>query len=208
MIQYNYMKKLLLWLLPFILLGCNAKRNIKSQYPNGMVYEDYYESKRNPGQKEGVYKVFDDKGNLLEEAHYKKGLLNGKRILYYPNKQINVEENYVDGNFEGIYLEFFNNGNKKTEGQYLNCAMNGAWKYYYLNPPNKLKEMVTFSDNEENGPYELYMPSGVLSERGTYKNGFEEGKIEIFDTISGKLMREMVFKDSMIISINNIQIND
>jgi hypothetical protein len=75
------MKKLLWCILPLVLLACNSKRNIKSQYPNGMVYEDYYESKQHPGQKEGVYRVYDDKGGLIEEANYKKGLLDGKRIL-------------------------------------------------------------------------------------------------------------------------------
>ena len=131
MIQYNYMKKLLWCILPLVLLACNSKRNIKSQYPNGMVYEDYYESKQHPGQKEGVYRVYDDKGGLIEEANYKKGLLDGKRILYYPQKRISVEENYKDGKFEGPYLEFYVNGNKKTEGQYLNGAMDGLWRYYF-----------------------------------------------------------------------------
>ena len=56
MIQYNYMKKLLWCILPLVLLACNSKRNIKSQYPNGMVYEDYFESKQHPGQKKLIIK--------------------------------------------------------------------------------------------------------------------------------------------------------
>ncbi len=201
----SYMKKLLCIVFALSVFSCQQNKKVTIRDNQGNVIYQYYVLSKDMKVKNGPYEAFYEDGTLMEKATYKQGVLEGERNLYYPNGAVNVVEHYKEGVFEGSYAEFFNHGGKKSEGQYVNNEMTGLWKFYFNEPKNQLREEIHFEKNLENGPYVLYSKKGFRLESGNYKNGFEEGKIQIFDTISGKLIRETVFKDSMVVETKRIQ---
>ena len=201
----SYMKKLLCVIFALGIFSCQQNKKVTILDNQGNIIYQYYVLTKDIKTKNGPYEAFYEDGTLMEKATYKQGVLEGERNLYYPNGAVNVVENYKNGMFEGSYAEFFNHGGKKSEGQYINNEMSGLWKFYFNEPKNQIREEIHFQGNVENGPYTLYSKKGFRLESGTYKNGFEEGKIQIFDTLTGKLIRETVFKDSMVVETKRLQ---
>jgi len=67
--------------------------------------------------------------------------------------------------------------------------MEGKWKTYY--PSGKLKEVVTFVDNEENGPFVEYYENGKIKAEGTYIDGDNEHGLLLLYNPFGVLYKKM-----------------
>lgn len=142
------------------------------------------------GALEGKYERISPQGIKLEEANYQGGQYQGKRVLFFANTgDTMIVETYEKGRFEGPYQLYHPNGKLKMEGQYRDNAMAGQWYQYYDN--GALKEVVTFSNNEENGPFKEYHPNGKLSAEGSYLHGdHEHGQLKVYDE-TGALIKIM-----------------
>jgi antitoxin component YwqK of YwqJK toxin-antitoxin module len=171
-----------------LIIGCTDKK-VKMYDDLGRITEEFYESKNH--QKNGSYTAFYPSGKIREKCQYKNGTLTGKRILYYENGQIEIEETYSpSGLLHGPYYIYYDNGKLKLEKSYSENVMEGILKTYY--PDGTLKEEVTMSNNTENGPFSEYYQNGQLHWKGTYRNGDNEyGLLYEFDSLAApiKIMR-------------------
>lgn len=140
-------------------------------------------------KKQGLFVLYDNEGNKIEEANFKDNLLDGERKLFYENGKIETLENYKSGKFDGVYQTFYQNGLLELEGIYKEDTMEGVWKRYY--ETGELMEMVTYQNNQENGPFKEFYTSGVLKTEGQYLNGDQEhGLLKLYDE-TGKIEKKM-----------------
>ncbi len=81
-------------------------------------------------------------------------------------------------------------GELRNQGQYVDNMMAGLWYRYY--PNGQAAEAVTFSGNEEEGPFWEWHENGQLKAEGNYKpGGREEGPLRLYDE-QGELARVML----------------
>lgn len=174
-------------MLCLVLLSCGQKK-VEERYDDGLLKAEYYVD--GEGLYHGSYKQYYPSGQLREEARFEKNLLSGTRILYYPSGKIEIEERYnPPGIMEGLYRTYYEDGTLKLEKQYAKNQISGILKVFY--PSGKIKEVVTMSENEENGPFTEYYENGAIHWKGTYLKGDNEfGKLEEFDSL-GNLIKVM-----------------
>ena len=134
-------------------------------------------------------------GTLYEEATYKADTLEGKRTIYYKNGNPEIIENYKRGVLSGTYQTFYEEGGNDIVGEYDNGVMTGVWKRHY--PSGQVMELVTFSDNLENGPFTEFHENGKLKAEGQYAGGNrEQGLLKLYDE-NGELYKRMECDDGI-----------
>ena len=129
--------------------------------------------------KEGIWKNYNRKGELMNEGYYKsdrqtgtwkyfhsstkiksKGqLLNGKKEgiweHFYDDGSLSFTANYVNDQQEGKCQAFYKNGKLSTESFYKNGKLNGAHiTFSSRNPDTTL--YLTYVDNKRMGLFKKY----------------------------------------------------
>lgn len=113
-----------------------------------------------------IKRILDDHGQLVEEAHYVNGLLQGKRILWSPAGIKIGEADYQDGKLHGRSVLWNETGNKILDACY--------------------------ESGELHGPYSSWWDNGIVKEQGCFKNGKRVGVYRWF-TQGGKLLSEQSY---------------
>lgn len=146
-------------------------------------------------EKHGKWQFFTYDGVLEEEAFYYRNRLHGKRVFYYPNKQVK-QESYFNFNVpDSSYKEFTENGTLQIKGQFELGSPVGRWEYYY--PDGSPKSIENVSNDtiylmeywEEQAPHKKtiqngngklvsYYVDGVVKESYTFQNGLKTGPFE------------------------------
>lgn len=168
--------------------------------------------------RDGLYLRLNLEGDTLETIDYKQGVIEGQRILYYPDGTVKTVENYINNEYNGSYQTFYENGAPKQIGNFQNNQFTGELKSYYETPTGRLRESVYFVAGEEDGPFKQFYPNGQLEAEGHYQKGqrsgefkeyhpngelaatgrylddIEDGEIKIFDT-TGVLIKIYIFED-------------
>jgi hypothetical protein len=192
--QLKLLKRPALLITISLLLFSCTKKKVEIKNPAGEVVEKYFVSRKDPNLRVGSYKAYYDNGNLLEEAEYENGLPDGERKMYFEDGQLMIVEHYAKGVFEGEYLSYHADGGLAVSGQYKDNVMDGAWKKYFKTPKNRVKEEVTFSNNEEEGPFKEYHLNGKVSVEGNYSGGYMDGDIIVYDE-SGKVVKKLLYQN-------------
>lgn len=176
--------------------SCGKKEfEVIKRYDAAGTLQEEYTIRISTATQHGAYtKYYADK-KLQETGFYKNGVQDSLRIIYHANGNKQVEEYYADGKIGGVYKAYFETGQLEEEGGYdAESTMRGKWKYYY--PSGKLKEVITFHNNVENGPFIQYHPNGKKQAEGTYvpfalgaveEEGVEQGELKEYD-INGELI--------------------
>jgi len=171
-------KILYLAIFTMVLTSCSKLESISET--NELGYTETYLRDRTNFAREGWSEIVDQKGKLMEKAHYLHDTLDGIRILFYENGDTNIRETYHRGIFEGEYQLFYEGGQIKQAGQYVDNEMFGDWTQYYEN--GNIKEIVHFKHNQEDGPFKEYHPNGKIATEGHYADGdFEQGELKIYN---------------------------
>lgn len=85
-------------------------------------------------KRDGITKqYYDDTGNIKVEVYYSEGVLNGLAKEYYQNKKLYREIIYSYGKKEGLTKEYYENGKTKIEMYYELDVPNGSYKMYDIN---------------------------------------------------------------------------
>ncbi len=179
----------LIMCIAFSLVSCGegVEKRVETT-DDGMITVEYYVKKRTD-IKHGPLIRREKDGTLLEESHYVDGRLNGEKRLYYKGKLYSVMH-YINDTPHGKFISYFQGTDVvHQEGQYVRGKMEGKWKTYY--PSGKLKEVVTFKDNEENGPFVEYYDNGKIKAEGTYKDGDNEHGLLLLYNPFGVLYKKM-----------------
>ena len=152
-------------------------------YPNGKVRR---EASFRDGKREGVWRDFDEDGNVIKSQTYKKGVLVGEGIVdtdgkrrgeykeFYPDSTLRAEGLFVGGFRSGEWKFYYHNGKLQEIGSYIEGQPDGAWTWYYDNGQKQIEEQ--FYKGQPNGPYKEYDAKGNMIVSGTYFDGMKNGK--------------------------------
>lgn len=152
-------------------------------YPNGKVKR---EASFRDGKREGVWREFDEQGNVIKSQTYNKGALVGEGIVgtdgkrrgeyneFYPDSTLRAEGLFIDGLRSGEWKFYYHNGKLQEIGSYKEGNPDGPWTWYYDNGQKQIEEQ--FYKGQPNGPYKEYDAKGNLIVSGTYFDGMKNGK--------------------------------
>ncbi|HET6989950.1 MAG TPA: TonB family protein, partial [Bacteroidia bacterium] len=154
------------------------------------------------------------KGNVNSYlAHYGNGKKNGVQKFWYPNGQLQTQQNY-DADVLVYEWKWFENGRPKQLSYYKNGLPDGTWRTYadpamtsdtlpvsidnYSNgmknglhsgySHGKLSEEIFYKDDKLDGTYKKWDTNGMLGISENYVNGNREGLCKYFN--HGKCIRE------------------
>lgn len=170
------------------------------------------------GQQEGLWKKYDNKGNLLKTDHYVHGQLSGEEVMYYENGQVKFKGNYVNDMGEGEFTYFMdcnvvsakimfhqdkrngkavfytNNGTIYKECQYVNDELDGDFKTYYTD--GQLQSAMHYENGKLQGEYKEYYRNGKISEIAHYMHAKLDGTYQTYYP-NGKTKEECAYKNGM-----------
>jgi len=177
-------------------------------------YEDgilKMEGNFNHGLKNGYFKEYDRKGNLVSVSKYVNGEKEHKveeiskldvKTDYWSNGKPKIVATYKNGVPEGVRREYnekgkieksyiFHNGKMVAEGIFTDAGLHeGTWKEYYED--GSLKSEGDYENDKKTGLWKYYYPNGQIEETGTYDKTGPEGKW-LWYYPSGKLLRELTY---------------
>jgi hypothetical protein len=126
-------------------------------WPNGdLKYEVYYEQ----GEKEGLEISYYDGQDCIEYSNtYNKGMLDGPRVMFYPNCSTRVEEMYKNGLKDGYERNFDQTGVLLTEGNFSKGELDGSYAHFdkkgYVTYESPSKETTLKFDKFLSGEYKI-----------------------------------------------------
>lgn len=148
-------------------------------HPNGQVKR---EVSFRDGKREGIWREFDENGNVLRSQTYKKGALLSEGVVG------------TDGKRRGEYKEFYADSTLRAEGEYLNGEKTGEWRYYYQN--GQLEEKGMFKEGKQDGIWIWYYDNGKIQIEEMFFKGIANGAYKEYDT-EGKLIVSGTYFDGM-----------
>lgn len=152
-------------------------------HPNGQVKR---EVSFRDGQKEGVWREFDENGNVLRSQTYKNGVLLTEGIVdrdgrrrgeckeFYADSTLRAVGVFIDGERSGEWRYYYQNGQLEQKGLFENGKQHGEWVWYYDN--GQIQIVENFYKGVENGIYAEYDSEGRLLVSGMYFEGLKVGK--------------------------------
>jgi antitoxin component YwqK of YwqJK toxin-antitoxin module len=141
------------------------------------------------GQREGLWKFYDENGFLESTQEHKEDKLNGEVKSYFCNGKIKSESTYKDGKQEGLHKVYYINGKLERQGYVVNGDEQGYWFYYYVDgTPSEIKYYL---NGELTGKQVSFGVSGKKNKEEFMKDGFTT-KLNSFDS-TGKILGHMLF---------------
>lgn len=143
---------------------------------DGSCYTTFYDQKKfkvSEGdlvnkKPNGTWKYYHYQSDkIMSIENYKKGELDGEKIVYYKNGQIAEKSFYKNGLRNGKYVYHAENGNFIEQSEYKN--------------------------GELNGPISIYDENGKIKFKGNFVNGIKRGTWETYE--NGKLVKKQKAKD-------------
>jgi len=158
---------------------------------------------------------YDSAGNIINTKLFPKA--NGKYTLIYPNGQVMVQGDYVNGDFDGAYktyyydgtleksfyynkgmldstyLSYYYGGIKSYEGHYSLGNKTGVWKNY--SESGKLNTLTNYQDDQKNGEEISYFEDGNKEMVSLYKNDVIDGTRLRYDPEDGALAYQTNFEN-------------
>jgi len=138
-------------------------------------------------KKDSVWINYNERGELVSAESYIDDKLNGKKIIYYLNDQLEAGKmnvlsitNYVNDLKDGVCKEFHPSGKLKTTGIYTNGERFGEWVDYYNT--GQVMTRVRYNRDLLQGWAYYYDKNGTQLSKTMWRDGFKlEGKdLEMF----------------------------
>ncbi len=127
-------------------------------------------------KKDSTWVNYNEDGLVLGVESFKMDKLNGKKVIYYLEGQVETEKlnplsvaNYKNDTLHGEYREFFSTGKLKQMGKYENGKIVGEWKEYY--PNGSILKVSKFKDDRLHGWATSYSKDGEEIGKILYQNG-------------------------------------
>ena len=149
------------------------------------------------GIENGIFKEYDDKGNLEAEYSMSNGELNGSLKVYYPNGKLKKSGNYLKGKEHGNFVEYDDEGNKEAEYVMANGMKNGVLKIY---EDGRIDVSTTYKDDVRNGQrieyyYNYETGKLKLKQIGDYLNDEKNGTWKLFYVEDNNTERLLTFEN-------------
>lgn len=152
---------------------------VKMYFENEALMSEgcYWEQK-----KDSIWINYNERGELVSAESYVNDKLNGKKIIYYLNDQLEAGKmnvlsitNYVDDVRQGTFKEFYPTGKLKMTGEYLNGERIGEWIDYYNT--GQVMSRVRYKRDLLHGWAYFYDKNGTQLSKTMWRDGFKlEGK--------------------------------
>ena len=152
-----------------------------------------YSSEDIPGTQ---YKRVTKRGvdnTMQEEGMVRNGVREGTWIIYHPDG-IFPEKiiTYADGKYNGPYIEFNERGQLELRATYMNNVLDGPWGKYRFGRP---ETEASYKNGKFDGAYKEYdIQSGKLVKEVNYKEGKQHGMLRFFNE-AGEVTLEYEYKD-------------
>lgn len=122
-------------------------------------------------KKDSTWVNYNEEGLVLGVESFKNDKLNGKKVIYYLEGQVETEKlnplsvaTYKNDTLDGDYKEYFSTGKLKIIGNYKNGKLIGEWKEYY--PNGSIFKISKYKENQLHGWSYTYSKDG--EEKGKY----------------------------------------
>jgi antitoxin component YwqK of YwqJK toxin-antitoxin module len=129
---------------------------------------------------EGTWLRFHENGNIQIKENYKDGEKNGLQEWYDENGQLDEKGNYQDGKQDGRWESFFKDGKTNILSNWKNGIELNQTRFKYYES-GQLEQRENFKEEELNGLYERFYENGQLKETGNYQDGKHDGLWKRFD---------------------------
>lgn len=141
-------------------------------YPDGSLMS---EGTFRKGVKDGVYKEFDENGELITSGLFAMGKLLAK------GKYDEL------GRRQGPWIGFYPDGTPMWEGSYKDDEEVGTWKYYFRD--GKLEQVGSYRVGKPSGIWKWYYPNGELRKEEDWLRGYRDGTVLEYDSLGNILVR-------------------
>lgn len=179
--------------------------------------------KDSKGRKQGEWRLYDKKDNVLVISSYKNDLLHGSTIFYkndqvlfrlkYQNHKLNgINQAYKkgkivfqvelkDNHLHGVVQRYDEKKNALRSVQLYKNNIREGRADYYLN--KKLNASATFENDLLHGEYITYHTNEKVATKITFENGKITGNQKEFDT-KGNLIAERILNKQKNIFIEKV----
>ncbi len=144
------------------------KLNYQMNYPDGKVN---ITGKYDGNKKEGLWKYYDEYGNLSKTEKYVDGQVSDTLFTYYANGKIHKHIEFADGMKNGVYMEYSVFGDLIEEGFYINDDLDREWYEYYSD--GTTENEYYYLDGELHGIQRTFYINGKVEYIQEYDNGLE-----------------------------------
>ncbi len=155
------------------------------------------------GKKQGYWKKYNDKKELLYEGQFKNDVPVGEFKYYYSNGKLKSRSFFIQGTHKVRTIIYHENEKKAAEGLFVDQIKDSIWNYYnseeqlitvesykkgkkeghwatYSSQTGILLEEWDYSDDVLNGKHKTYFVDGNLNTTISYINGKMNGVIESY----------------------------
>ncbi|WP_194436606.1 toxin-antitoxin system YwqK family antitoxin [Vibrio fluminensis] len=128
------------------------------------------------GKSVGAYKIYHANGNLLSEgSRNEKGQYEGLTRIYDQDGVLIEEADFLAGKRHGIHRTFYPNGQVKAEYTNKNNIAAGEYVSYYKN--GQVSYRVNYVSGMQEGPGYSYSENGFLYLETTFRKGKKHGVV-------------------------------
>ena len=125
--------------------------------------------------KNGISNRYDEKNRLIMTINYVDDVENGLFITFHPkNKQIENECQYKSGKRIGLSKSYYDSGKIRSISNHDNGKEHRNDITYHEN--GKIHSTINYVNGTMNGPYIAYDEQGNVIEKGMYDYGFKVGE--------------------------------
>ena len=154
------------------------------------------------GRENGFDKKYNEYGDACSFRFFKNGL-----VVFH--EEANMRDQA--GRRQGLWKDFYENGSPRWECTYTDDLKNGYYKTYDSLGNLVLLEKYVMGVLQEEAPelaelsvHTEYYANGMPKFRVGYKNGKPEGLCHQYDSLTGKVIRGIFFKDGEMVSSSNV----
>lgn len=133
------------------------------------------------GQKEGLWKIYDQNGILREVSYYKNGKLNGAQETFDTSGRLYTRAHRYNNAFVDSFKLYWENGQVRTENWFDSSGKSqGIYKIYYKS--GKLNLIGHDVNNVSADTTWAYMENGELEYIECYKKNSNSKSVIYFDS--------------------------
>ncbi|MDD1793029.1 hypothetical protein LRP50_07800 [Enterovibrio sp. ZSDZ42] len=130
-------------------------------------------SRNEKGQYEGLTRLYNENGVLIEEADFLAGKRHGINRSFYLDGSVEEEYTNRNGIKEGENIHYFEDGTVSHRFHFVNGKSDGLQLYYY--PNGAMSYSVNYKMDKVHGEYASYYKNGQVSHRVNYVDDKTEG---------------------------------
>ena len=155
------------------------------------------------GRKQGLWRVYDESGNLRYEGSFMNDMPVGEFLYYYPNGKLKAISQMIDGGRRSRTRIFHENGRLLAEGNYLDKEKDSTWNYYsdfdgvlisteyyaggeldslLVNyyADGRPAEEIHYAHGKKNGTWIKYFTDGKINLKANYTDGLLQGVMIVY----------------------------